>query len=420
MERYEFRDCSSQKFWEVGVEASTLTVRFGKIGTNGQVKTKTLASIEAAEKERATLIKEKTAKGYVLCGQEPNSTVTSQSVSMSPEALLLATNGVVGGLFPIDGTEAAVFLECLKQMHAPGLYLASQEGLQSANCLGGLPSLPADLDWPLHFKTKRPLHFLAQVDLGSLPPLGASRSGKTPQPALPSSGVLFFFVDMGGDFGDGKASARVLYSPAAGSERAAPSGLPKIGHDEGILTGEYALEATTFEQRALQAFAVDTFHYLDDLDVDDLEIDFDDDDGGLKASAKALAKWAGGQAKDYARLLKGADIAEFWENFNMGDAAVENLVDAGDVQRKASLYGQMGRSADEVGFVAGFGMLGASIGGYHTAIEARKKGYVELLGVHGHQLTPSYYDDGVFQFWIKPDDLAARRFDRVWVTSDHS
>ncbi len=420
MERYEFRDGSSQKFWEVGVEANTLTVRFGKIGTNGQVKTKTLASIEAAEKERATLIKEKTGKGYVLCGQEPISTVTPQSVTMSPEALLLATNGVVGGLFPVGGTEAAVFLECLKHMHAPGLYLTSKAGLQTLNRLGGLPSLPADLDWPLHLRTKRPLHFLAQVDLGALPPLGAERSGKPAGPGLPSSGMLFFFVDMGGDFGNGKEGTRVLYAPAPGAERATPSGLPNIGHDKGSLTGEHALNVTTFEPRTLQPFAVDTFYDVEDLDVDDLEIDFDEDDGGVKASAKALAKWAGGQAKDYARLLKGADIEEFWEGFNMGDMAAENLNDAGRAQWSKSLQDQLESSADKDGDRGAFGMLGAPIGGFHNAIEARQKGYVALLGVHGHMLTPSYYDDGAFLFCIKPDDLAAMRFDRAWATSDHS
>jgi predicted DNA-binding WGR domain protein len=68
MERYEFKDGSSQKFWEVSVAGETLTVRFGKIGADGQTKEKTFDSAEAAAKEKAKLVKEKTGKGYAAVG----------------------------------------------------------------------------------------------------------------------------------------------------------------------------------------------------------------------------------------------------------------------------------------------------------------------------------------------------------------
>jgi predicted DNA-binding WGR domain protein len=429
MQRYEFRDSSSQKFWEVGVDGNTLTVRFGKIGTNGQTKTKTLASAEAAENELASLIKEKTGKGYVLCGQDPTATAAAlqvPEVPLDPAQMTLATGGVVGGLFPIGSPEAAVILECLRQLHVPGHYLAAKQGLQTLNRMGGLPSLPADVEWPVHLATKRPLHFLAQVDLSTLPSLGASRPGTAMAPGLPSSGMLFFFIDMGGDCFTGASKAgpspgaRVLYAPAAGIERAAPAGLPQIGHDAGSLTGEYANEATIFEPRMLQPFAVDSLHDVDDLDVDDLEIDFDADDGGLKASAKALAKWAGGRPNDYARHLKGVDLEEFWETFSEIDIG-QQVNDAASAFAKW-LFAQRhphGAGMSE-GMSGGFTLLGAPIGGFHTAIEARQKSYVSLLSVAGHMLTPSYYEDGVFYFWIKPDDLAAARFERAWVDADHS
>jgi predicted DNA-binding WGR domain protein len=397
MQRYEFRDGSSQKFWEVSVEANTLTVRFGRIGTDGQVKTKTLASAAAAEKERAKLIKEKTGKGYVLCG-EPGSTATEPPVALSPVA--------------------AVMAEFLKQTHAPGLYLACQPGLQTLNRMGGLPSLPTDVAWPLHLHTGRPLHFLAQVDLSTLPPLGAAQSGRPVGPGLPSSGLLFFFVDMGGDFDGGKAGAspgaRVLYAAQAGAERAAPQGLPQIGHDMGSLTGKYASTVTVFEPQMLQPYAVDSYHTVEYLDPDDLEIDVDADDGGKKSTAKALAKWVGGQAKDYTRHLKDVDLEEAWEIYS-----AETINDAADEVVKKSLYAAMGRDADEA-HPDGFYMLGAPLGGFDMAIVGRQKGYVSLLSVSGHTLTPSYYEDGLFQFWITPDDLAAARFERAWIEQDHS
>jgi predicted DNA-binding WGR domain protein len=66
MLRFEFRDGGSSKFWEAGVEGAVLTIRFGRIGTEGQSKSKALASVEAARKEYDKLVREKTGKGYAL------------------------------------------------------------------------------------------------------------------------------------------------------------------------------------------------------------------------------------------------------------------------------------------------------------------------------------------------------------------
>ena len=54
----------SEKFWEISVEGSEVTVRFGKIGAQGQTTVKNLASEEAAEAEAAKLIAAKMKKGY--------------------------------------------------------------------------------------------------------------------------------------------------------------------------------------------------------------------------------------------------------------------------------------------------------------------------------------------------------------------
>jgi len=62
--RFEFEEDDSSKFWEVVVIDTTVTVRFGKIGSAGQKKPKKLASPEAAAKEAEKLVKEKTGKGY--------------------------------------------------------------------------------------------------------------------------------------------------------------------------------------------------------------------------------------------------------------------------------------------------------------------------------------------------------------------
>jgi outer membrane protein assembly factor BamB/predicted DNA-binding WGR domain protein len=63
--RFECTEDESNKFWEVAIAGSVLTVRWGKVGTVGQSKDKDLGTPEAAEKESAKLVKEKKGKGYV-------------------------------------------------------------------------------------------------------------------------------------------------------------------------------------------------------------------------------------------------------------------------------------------------------------------------------------------------------------------
>lgn len=86
MERYEFSDGKSDKFWEVAVNGSTLTVRFGRIGTQGQSKDKDFASNEAAEKEKTKLIKEKTGKGYLACGNASPAPATAATAPVKKTA----------------------------------------------------------------------------------------------------------------------------------------------------------------------------------------------------------------------------------------------------------------------------------------------------------------------------------------------
>lgn len=64
MRRFEFKDGSSSKFWEVTVSGNKLTVRFGRIGSAGQEKLKTFGTPVLAQKEQDKLIAEKQSKGY--------------------------------------------------------------------------------------------------------------------------------------------------------------------------------------------------------------------------------------------------------------------------------------------------------------------------------------------------------------------
>ena len=63
--RFEYQQDMSNKFWEITVNGSEHTVRFGKIGKAGQTQTKTFASAAAAQQDAARLIVEKQRKGYL-------------------------------------------------------------------------------------------------------------------------------------------------------------------------------------------------------------------------------------------------------------------------------------------------------------------------------------------------------------------
>jgi predicted DNA-binding WGR domain protein len=62
---FEFVGGTSAKFWEIGTSGNQVTVRFGRIGTDGQTQVKELADADAATKHAEKLIGEKTRKGYL-------------------------------------------------------------------------------------------------------------------------------------------------------------------------------------------------------------------------------------------------------------------------------------------------------------------------------------------------------------------
>jgi DNA ligase-1 len=67
--RFELVEGSASKFWEVVRDGGRVTVRYGRIGGDGQTKTKELASEDLARRHTEALIAEKVAKGYRERGQ---------------------------------------------------------------------------------------------------------------------------------------------------------------------------------------------------------------------------------------------------------------------------------------------------------------------------------------------------------------
>ena len=69
MKRYfECVEDGASKFWEIAVHDTEVTVRFGRIGTEGQTQVKSFADATAAGRHAERLIGEKLRKGYVAVG----------------------------------------------------------------------------------------------------------------------------------------------------------------------------------------------------------------------------------------------------------------------------------------------------------------------------------------------------------------
>src|SRR5262249_18712681 len=62
--RFEFSEGKSNKFWEISRSGVGVTVRYGRIGADGQTKSKTFGDEATAQEHMDNLIEEKTEKGY--------------------------------------------------------------------------------------------------------------------------------------------------------------------------------------------------------------------------------------------------------------------------------------------------------------------------------------------------------------------
>jgi DNA ligase-1 len=62
--RFEFSEGNSNKYWQITVEGTGVTVQFGRIGSTGQTQQKSFADATAAAQHAEKLIGEKMRKGY--------------------------------------------------------------------------------------------------------------------------------------------------------------------------------------------------------------------------------------------------------------------------------------------------------------------------------------------------------------------
>jgi predicted DNA-binding WGR domain protein len=68
MPRYEFKEGSSNKFWEITLDGSSFTTKYGRIGSDGQETIKDWDDDDKAKTEYDKIIAKKVKEGYKLVG----------------------------------------------------------------------------------------------------------------------------------------------------------------------------------------------------------------------------------------------------------------------------------------------------------------------------------------------------------------
>src|SRR5215470_19117593 len=150
----------------------------------------------------------------------------------------------------------------LDRQRQSAIWLRRREDGSSLSKLGGRPTLTADIEWPRHGQADTPLHFLAQIDLSTLPRTPLHNAPE--EPTLPKRGLLFFFADMveemlWGENGGPFATTRVIFAKQAGPERPPPDDTPEILHAFGERAGGYETGIIEYPPMMLQLHVIDTF-----------------------------------------------------------------------------------------------------------------------------------------------------------------
>lgn len=84
MRRLELVEGASSKFWEIELEGSGFTVRWGRIGTSGQTQQKNFATEQKAQAEHDKLLAEKLKKGYSEVGASASASASAPTPVPAP------------------------------------------------------------------------------------------------------------------------------------------------------------------------------------------------------------------------------------------------------------------------------------------------------------------------------------------------
>lgn len=147
-------DAGSHKFYEVIVDGSTLTIRFGRIGDKGQTQVKDMGTPAKAEAEAKKKLAEKTKKGYAVAvqGERKKRSVTRREIT-SQKAAKGTTAAPVLWKFSTGSDRAyGVFIDdarCWAGNEAGSIFSLDHDGklLDQFRLPDGVKCIVADDDW---------------------------------------------------------------------------------------------------------------------------------------------------------------------------------------------------------------------------------------------------------------------------------
>ena len=290
-------------------------------------------------------------------------------------------------------TDITNIKEALRAMARSAVRLSMRGGERAAGRFGGAPDVPPDFAWP-YFETAtfgddtvkpRPLCFLAQFDCAVL-------SAFDPEQLLPRAGMLSFFYEMGSqrwgyDPGDA-GCARVYWFPE--SAALAPAAFPEdLGEDYRFPVFPF------FAQGAVEYPAYEDFS----LTVPEAR----DGSGAWRrlwdAYDKAAAELNGGEMRPSHKVLGWPDIIQ--NNMTM----------------ECELTSQgffMGGKWDDIPEKARQDAEQTSLEEWRLLFQLDS---FSRDSFDGDSFALDFGDSGSVYFYIRKGDLAARRFDRVWLVS---
>ncbi len=193
----QFDDGKSRKFWTIVLNGASHTVTFGRIGTNGQTRTKDFDTEQDARKSYDKLVAQKLGKGYVeqdstpepKKAAKPNKGIAkgkkSISKAMQIPCLSAESEARVRNLVSKYELEEAYDLIASAAVECVTLFRGAEikRATVGSSRFGGTPDLADKEQWP---RDELYSGFFMQLNLADIPSIAEN--------PLPASGLLSFFV----------------------------------------------------------------------------------------------------------------------------------------------------------------------------------------------------------------------------------
>jgi uncharacterized protein YwqG/predicted DNA-binding WGR domain protein len=176
----EFSDGQAHKFYQVTVDQTEVTIRYGRIGTQGQTSTSTYATPEAAQAEANKKIEEKLKKGYVRSQLiESPQFLRDLPAKFKPLKAFLEAN-----LKPYITMTAGELVGAMNTLSNPTATGDPLTVWQSK--IGGNPYFPKNVDYPTDPDSELAMPLLLQINCADVPSIKGFD--------FPQHGVLQFYL----------------------------------------------------------------------------------------------------------------------------------------------------------------------------------------------------------------------------------